>query len=261
MPKASEYSQSDPIAVIIAGPPKSGKTTLASQFPKPHFIDCDGNMRSAVLTAKQLNLSLDFSWDSVNIKDDGSIVPRKERFARLMTLAQNALNSPDYRTIVFDSLITLDAIFLDKVREDQKRGFGIDSGSDFSKKLVDGQLKIQDYIQVKALYFNLFSIVRTAGKHIVFTAHTKYKDDEHSKELNEVIAITGETSKNAGSFFTDVWLAEIESKVDAKGTTYKRFIRSLPRIERQKSLGLGNTLGLAPKTEFSEVLTKLKELK
>jgi len=94
------------VSVLLYGDPMTGKTTLASQFPKPAVLSLDGNAR----WARNDNGELSFTPDS--IYPVSSLDELSEQFAKILK------EGDKYETLIIDTIDILDNLVRYKVLED-----------------------------------------------------------------------------------------------------------------------------------------------
>jgi len=141
------------LKVLAYGVSGTGKTTFASTFPKPFFIDFDQGMLS--LRGK------DVSYVScTDIVRNGVLVSHGCDEAD--KAFDEVLESPDFNTIIVDSITTYQASMLEKVLKT-------------NNKTIPGILEYG--LRIKALQ-NLFMKLRAVPKHVVIIAHEQVVKDE-----------------------------------------------------------------------------------
>lgn len=153
-------------AVIIAGVPGIGKTTLALSAPKPLLIDLDKGVSRVV--AK-------YRTDTDEV----------ETYEELCSDLQNA-DLSQYETIVIDTggklLEMLKPVV---IKEDAKNG----------KR--DGNLSLQGYGAIKRKFAQFVSFVKGLGKHIIFVFH--------ATEISLADDTTGLRIRMEGSSKDEIW--------------------------------------------------------
>src|SRR5690606_32250560 len=104
MKPSSLYEPTLSFGLLLQGPPKTGKTTLALSFPRPYIADCDNNLIGAVRLMRERGLP-PFFFDTINVADDsdyckannllpGTSVPSHLRWDRLVDRCKAAAASP-----------------------------------------------------------------------------------------------------------------------------------------------------------------------
>lgn len=153
-------------AIIIAGVPGIGKTTLALSAPKPLLIDLDKGVSRVVAR---------YRTDTAEVKD----------YDELMEDLKNTDLSA-YETLVIDTggklLEMLKPVV---IKEDAKNG----------KR--DGNLSLQGYGAVKRKFSQFISFVKGLGKHLIFVFH--------ATEVPLADDITGLRIRMEGSSKDEIW--------------------------------------------------------
>ena len=142
-----------PQKVVIYGPEGIGKTTFASSFPDPVFIDTEGSTYHM----------------------DVRRVPKPESWTELLsTVKQLAANAGVCRTVVLDTADWAEQLCTAEVcAKYQKKGI-----EDF------GYGKGYTYLQEEfGRLLNALEDIVTAGMHVVVTAHAKMRKFEQPDEL------------------------------------------------------------------------------
>jgi hypothetical protein len=255
MPTIDQYDIShNYIRAIVQGPPKSGKTCLACQFPRPHIIDVDVNLGGPLRFLRAHNLALPVSFDVIDkdekgnpildrtsTKKDAAMTPtgRYQQLERVLLAAQT---NTEIDTIVIDSATTLSDVFIAEVLRQQ------------GKTQMDKQM--WGFFLMLGKHF--MGTLTQMRKHVILLAHEKTKTDAAGNVvLPYEINWPGQLGQIMGAFFTDVWRCEVTS---APGTTpgrtnYKYVLRTMPNYQYK----LGNSLELPDIWEFSwnEIQKKL----
>lgn len=221
----------DFLRVILQGPPGAGKSCLASQFPKPYFVDIDVNLGGTLRWCRINNKQLPVGFDTIDRDETGAMVPMAARYARLDRLLQEAQANPAIETIVLDSATNLaDVLVAETLR---KQGKSVMSKQEWGFFFSYG----------KALMGTLSSM----RKHIVLTAHEKVNKNEAGAVVYPIkLAWPGQLGQIIGAFFTDVWRCEVETKPSGLATEYSWIVRTMPDYQYE----LKNSLGLPPKFKF-----------
>lgn len=243
MKTASEYRTTTDFALLLVGPPFSGKTNTAMAFEKPYFLDCDAKLSNAISRFKDK----EFFYDIVDTDDNGNTVPEAQRWTRLTTLAKLAAVDPRPRTLVVDSLSKVSTYLIDHI---------IANGG--SKLTVGGEkvMEQQHWQPFKILMTRFITTLRASKKLVIFTAHEKVDKDEVTGVLNYQPLIPGQLANNIGMYFTDVWRCDAVPAVDStKGTMYTKYtVRTQPTARMM----LGTSLGLPVEFEMSWDILKEK---
>jgi len=217
MKSATDTTPSIPMSLIILGAPGTGKTTLATQFPKAYFLNADNNIEGSIRWLKDNNRNADFFYDDIssatkeelskaNIPDlelkdlptEGEcIVKRQWKYRYMAMLLNEAVGSDKIKTIVLDSLTSLTEVTLDEVRRQAGRAMG----DPFGAKTVDDMLQRQDWGANMSLVKNLIFQLMGSGKRLVLIGHLKIDKDELTGIMQEYIAIPGQLSTQIALWF------------------------------------------------------------
>lgn len=246
--KLSSLKTSNRSAVLFIGPPGTAKTTTCTQLSRPIIFNTDNNYKGAVLYARDNHLKDDAEIIVPHIKEDGSIVPRQDRFNELSKLVSAAIASPDYDTIVIDSLTTFADYAFDEVRRQQKVP-------------LDSAMQIQQWGAFAALCKHFFIGLKSSGKQVIVTGHVEAREDEStegSKVLLKYLSFPGQLRETLAGLFDEVWIASIEPKVVNGVQKHIRYLRTQPDSFREAALGLKSAVGIGAKFELD--YKKLQEL-
>ena len=94
------------VSVLLYGDPMTGKTTLASQFPKPAVLSLDGNARWA------RNDNGELSFKAASIYPVSSLDELSKQFTKILK------KGDEYETLIIDTIDILDNLVRYKVLED-----------------------------------------------------------------------------------------------------------------------------------------------
>ncbi len=247
MKDSSEYKDNMGFALLLQGPPKTGKSSICMSFPDPWFADCDGNLASAVRQVPGRN----FYVDTIDVDDDGNEIPEKDRWTRLVTISKAAALDPRPATLCIDSLSKVAVYLVDHILASQTMGKDNKEASDF---IVGGEkmMTMRMWGPFKVLLSRYIFMLRASGKYVVVTCHEEAVKD---KDTGSVLAyrplIPSSLKEHIGAMFTDVWRTEVESQYNivrgAAETTYSYKVRCRPT----NLLALGTSLKLPATFSFS----------
>lgn len=235
MPTIEHYKSDSYLRLLLQGESGAGKTTKALQFPGVWVIDCDLNLAGPLRYLRENKLPPPLGYDTVDIDDEGNVVPENMRWARIATLLSGIGQrvGPELKTIVFDSMSKL---------------------GDYNKAHVirtnptkTGGMEMPSWGFYYSNWIKLVGVVTTAKVNCVFTAHDKVDKDEVDGSTRIFLNVQGQFQSVAGSLFTDVWHAEVKN-VGGLVPKYEWLVRT---IQDYRHAGLKNSLGLPPLFEFN----------
>lgn len=241
--KLSSFKSSVSGAWLLIGNPGTGKTTLCTQLPKPIIIELDNNIAGAANEVKRQQLSSDAEIVVPHIRDDGTIVERRDRYQALAKILDGALRNPEYQTIVVDSLTALTDYMFDEVRRQNGKKIGDTIGFSQSSKTLDENLSLPDWGAFMGLLKHFIITCKASGKLFVLTAHTMTDKDELAGFLKTYIACPTSMKETIAGYFDEV--IRLQKVEEGTGAAKKTIIKlqTVPG-NREESLGLKTSLGL-----------------
>lgn len=155
------------LRLVLFGDPGTGKTTLASMFPNPLFVDTDGGMVSAGLAGAQ---ALRF-------------VPKtRSDLERLYAWAVQ--NEAHYDTLVIDSFTELQRMVLTEIVDESA---GKSSGGSGSRSILDFVPEQAEYLATQNAIFRLlagFKRLSSVGKHVVMTCGVRERGIKRTPDMS-----------------------------------------------------------------------------
>lgn len=213
MKTQSDYVPQNDFGLLLVGPPLSGKTTVAMQFPDVYVISTDHKLKNAI---QRLPAGKKWWYDYVDVDDFGRSVPYHEQWARATTLLKNACVDPQIRTIVWDNLTDLSGMLQAHI---------IANGG---SKLVVGGEKVMEQTHwqpFKLLLQRSIALARGSGKVFIVCCHEVIDKDEISGMMVYRPLVPGQLRDHLGGFFTDVWRCETDV---VPGKPIRYFVRTVP---------------------------------
>ena len=228
----------DYIRLILQGEPKSGKTTLACQFPGAYIIDSDVNLEGPLRYLREHNLPLPVGFDVLD-KNGTADIDMLARYTRFQMLMSEAQKNDKIQTIVIDSATSFCDIMIAETARLQP--------------------SVKDGRQLWGFFFTygkeLMARLRLFRKHIILIAHEKTeKLPDGSIAYPVRIAWPGQLGTIMASFFTDVWRTEVKQVGFSPNTQYKWVVQTMPSYQYK----LGNSLGLPDEFVFDWKLIESK---
>lgn len=189
----TSYKPAANLAILLVGPPKSGKTCIAAAFPNPFFLDIDLNLDSAVRILG--NKQFKYSQPPLDYVPGQSPNGARSVYDYAMQELGAAAKDPWVQTIIIDGLTKLSDFAVEHILGDVSR---------MENKKVEA-MRIQDYGRFMSLYQRLITFLRSTGKIVVCTAHQTVSKDELTGANQYALAMPGQLKDTFGGFFTDVW--------------------------------------------------------
>lgn len=235
MPTIDQYATQDAyIRLLLQGPPGSTKTTTACQFPGVWVLDCDLNLGGPLRWLKDHNKPLPVGYDTIDRKEDGTVVPENMRWQRLcdcISAAGKKAGDLGIKTFVIDSATKAEIYNQAHVlRTNPTKSGGLEQAS---------------WGFVRSNWIALIGTMTSAKCNFVMNFHEKVDKDEVDGSLKYFLNIQGSFKDMAGSLFTDVWRTEMQSS-GGLTPTYKAMIRTMSDYRYQ----LKNSFQLPPLFEF-----------
>lgn len=205
----STSPSTDTITACVYGPAGTGKTTLASSFPRPIlFLDFDGKMATIPEDQREGIFREDLTFKS----PDDAVVD----WPKFITLWKK-IKKKNYvlptgekpATIVVDSVTTLDIFCLPF--------FNAQNG-----KQPDAKPTLQIYGEQSNFYNSFFAGINSFSCNVVFIFHAHYREDENGVVEGIQPLITGKKMINKiPALFQETWFMEVRK--DDRTLHYKPY--------------------------------------
>jgi hypothetical protein len=230
----TSYKPGLSFALLLIGPPLSGKTNAAMTFPVPYIFDADDKMGNAI---KRLPADKVFYFDRALVDAKGLPVPPEKQWGHAVECIKAACLSPDIQTIVVDSITNLATMLINHI---------LASGASKLKIAGEAAMDMQCWTPFQNLMTKLIMMIKSSGKYTIFTCHEAVEKDEITGALSYKPLIQGALKDKIAGMFTDVWHTEATQVLGAGNKLEtKFFVRTAPTAR----MALGNSLGLP--TEFT----------
>ena len=209
---------------LLWGPPKVGKTVLASQFPQPFFIDLDDGLKS--VKSLRAKWGLDFDFDVVQIDEGptededfvsicGKAFVKQPAWLKVKKLTSAlAMRMPQDSTLVLDNMSRASEFLLDYIRGRTGRE----------------QLQIQDWGTFLNEMLSLIVTLKSKGAkcNVVIIGHEATNKDEVTGEFVRHLLIPGQSKDRIPSMVNE--FLRLETRVTGTRNKPKivRVLRSIP---------------------------------
>jgi len=254
MKQATDLKKND-LALLIVGDPGSRKTSLALQLPKPYVFDADRNIAApmAFLSKAHPNLPAGVMFNYSTEKDDGTPVPRVDRYKHMIESFNIAAASPDVETVVGDSLTAIMEIIIFECKRQANPNFNEEQLDKFT-------MRIQDWGTFGGLTMRMIMGLRASGKNVVFTAHNKVEKDESDGRYKYFFNYPGQSATSVPGLFTDVLNPYPKISGIGQAQTHQWMIRCLPNNDVDHR-GIKSSLGFKVVETYDDVVKKLQTYK
>lgn len=211
MKESASYKPEDTIALLLVGPPKTGKTRLLAAFPDPYFLDVDGNLASAVRVLGDKKFFYDSPLKDAKTKSDV--------YKTALASLQLATKDPRVKTVGVDSLSLLCEYICEWIVSEHIRM----GDRDKNGKPIEA-MTLPDYGKLLNILRSIIFDLRNSGKYVVVTSHQQVSVDELTGAKHYALAIPGQGKDTLGGAFTDVWGTSATAVAGGK-TEYAVFTR------------------------------------
>jgi hypothetical protein len=222
MKSSNAYNRKGAFGLLLIGPPKAAKTSLALTFPKPYVLDCDNNLAGAI---RRMPKDFTFNYDSPN-----EVKEEEKRWKACCDYLKDACASPDVETIIIDSLSTISTYLITAILHD--------AGNDALKLRIAGEpvMQQQYWTPFRNRLAQLIMACRNSGKFFIVTCHEQLVTNEDGAVIAYRPLIPGQLRDNLAGFFSDCWRCEAQDK----GGKAVYSVRFAPRNLMQ----IGNSLNI-----------------
>lgn len=231
MKSGSTYVPLNDFSLLLIGPPLTGKTNVALQFPDPWIFSTDRKVQNAVGRVKPAKWWFTYSDET----DDGQVVHPDNQWLHLTENAKQAAVNPEVKTLVFDHGTDMAQILLRHVIRET-------SGKAVGEASVKPE--IQHYNPFADLFRRFISTMKRSKKFVILVIHEMIEKDEGTGTMVYRPLIPGQLRDNLGGLFTNVWRTEI---VAGPTGAPQYIVRAQPTPRN----ALGNSLNLPPTFTFS----------
>lgn len=240
----TQFKAKPQFALLLMGPPLTGKTNVVFQFPGLYVNDADDKLSSAV----NRNPGKEFFYDCPMRNDDGSVVPEELRWEKGVAQIKAAVADPRVKTIALDSGTAIGHNLINHI---------LRFPSTAKAPLMIGGMKVMDMSMwgpYRDLWTKLIMGLRATGKLVIVVMHDVADKDEVTGAINYRPSFAGQLKDYGAGLFTDVWHTETRAKIQDDRSkpgfglpTTEYYIRTAPR----SNMPLGTSLGLPAEFVFT----------
>lgn len=200
--------EEQPIRAVLYGEAGAGKTHLMREFPKPMIVyDFDGKYEPLIgvegITVKSFYIS--------------EALESKASWLDFWKEYKKDKKDPEVRTLVIDSLTSLDSILLAA----SLQMMGKDPTDRESRKAF----MMPAYGELLTTYGTLFDSFKACGKHVIVLAHELKDTDDEGSLMSVSPFCSGSMKNKICAIFKDTWYLETkgEGKNMRRILHYKKF--------------------------------------
>lgn len=231
--KASEANLLKQFSLLIQGPPGSGKTTLALQFPRAYICDLDNNIAGTIRYMRRNNIPIEFEYDTPDIMPDGlTLRPVKDRYNFMSTCIKEVSSRDDIDTIIIDGVSKLDLYIKGEIARQKGR--------------AEGEMTLPDWNDHGYIWQSFVTKLQASPKMFILLSHEEI--DESGRVL---VNMQGKKIQSSlAGMFSDVWRTEVEIVTTPSGKGHEFKVRCMPTgtLSLKNSLGLPNIFKMDWKT-------------
>lgn len=236
MPQELKSVKPNPIALLVVGGAGCGKSTLASLFPRPYFLDIDKNLAGPKkVWREEYKKDCPVLFDHIDVDDNGKEIPMPQQYLRFAKLLKEAASGDWCDTIVIDTTTSLsDVIMADVLRQSPTK---------------TGKMEIPSWGEYLFMWKKLISLLRACPKNVIFNGHYEIQKNDLDQVLRYAFALPGKIGELLPGMFTDVWRLYVDMKLVGGKQTPVRMISTL-QSERypnlKSSLSMPNSIEVTP---------------
>jgi len=222
MGKLSEV-QLQKFVVLLMGPPLSGKTVFASQFPQPFFIDLEDGLHSVKAMRKSQGLNFDFDVISITEQptDDpdfvslcGKSFATANAWVKVKKLCEVLCRKmPQDSTVVLDNMSRAYEMLVTHIQRTTNRA----------------KLQIQDWGTFVDEMSDLVNMFKYQAKcNVILIGHEQYDKDEASGEILRSFLMPTKAKHRIPSIATELWRLYAVPRGPKNKRTVVRILQTSP---------------------------------
>lgn len=202
------------LKVLIYGPAGTGKTELASTFPRPHFVDLDDGMLTVMgKDVEYFTVTRRPPDDPDYIKLFGDKCLKWDAFTRAQKITEHWANTlTEKDTLIIDSFSFLNDYALDSVLKTENQA----------------KPRIQDWGTAQKMLETTLEALNNTNCNLIVIAHEQFTKDEESGIISWLPATIGKLATKIPIYFDEVWRSFAEQGKGANKDTYIYGIETKP---------------------------------
>lgn len=208
------------LTLLLIGPPGSGKTPLALQFPSVGVIDCDANLAGPMRYLISKNLYKPFKWQRADRTDDDKPIELPFIWSNVRRVAKQLVKDPEVQTIVLDSLTYCDTALYQHCCRTQ----GVVDLTGFM------------WAPYKRELHSFLAECKASGKTTIVTCHEKIEYDKKGNVEKYLPSISTGVSAYFSYYFSDIWRCTLEDPGAGKPMVMKVRTASTQLFDAKNSL-------------------------